>query len=71
MYYIQVDIFEILKGAAVKTLSHTFYGNTPQDAQAVFNAHMKYDSFLHDMVATGSFKGIKGAVSYSQGRTLF
>ena len=71
MYYLTVDIYEILQNGPKKTLSHTFYGSSAKEAQAIFQAHMKNDSFLKNMVESGKFQNLKGTVSYSQGRTLF
>lgn len=48
----------IYEGASpTPTLLHEFYGETPQEVQGVFRAHMKTDAFLNAAYTTKRWNG--------------
>lgn len=36
---------------------HVFYGETPQDARALWSVHQQYDQFMRECTANGLFRG--------------
>jgi hypothetical protein len=51
---LRVDIYE----NRLLVLTHTAYGRTRKQAEAIIRVHSKYDSFLRAALTTGIFKGI-------------
>lgn len=56
MYDLVVETYEA--GRREPVVTHTFHGDTPEQAKAFFRAHLKYDAFLKSC-QTGHFKKIR------------
>lgn len=54
---LRIDTYEDQSSAPV--LSHTFYGDTQADIQAIIQAHMATDTFFRASMTTGVFRGMR------------